>query len=490
MRHFREEFNAALNLALSFDAKQIMANQNMAMEEQTLRLSREIADVKQHISDATSSPIMESVLVNQIEKLGEWLSQETEQSLAHMREVLREGRNIETLEQLRALRKDKDRWSVLLPEVKAKRLCFEGSIELHLTGDINRAVEFADQAHRLTITSNEARLRASIEFTRGRLKEAIEYLTDLDDPDSLHLKAALYLELRDPAQCLQTLELEAIASNPTAETLRLRALAYLVTKNSSQAQLEIQKALELKPNWESIKFSAALIDYYGALSLQSFTDPLIISADPIDWVLVKQDDESLANLRRAAVRFQELMKASDRIQADLERDQIWLLACLANDPERQEDAAIYCNSLLEIDPALIPVIAWALARGYKINLQASEFALKEFVTSNTASIYQIIALINCYIAGKKLDDALELLDHKEDAFKEHNISETWLLAFSQIKTLQDSIETALEKLDSYGEAVKINNIRIFLLHALARKTGDSVDPNFIIKHQEVQHQPE
>ncbi|MCB0173515.1 MAG: hypothetical protein KDJ97_23545 [Anaerolineae bacterium] len=472
IKRFREEFNRALESDTSSDTKQIMLNQNMVTEESTLRILRETAEIKRSISEISSSSTVNSLLVNQIEKFGELFSQETEQQLIQLRETLREGRTTETLKQLQSLRKDTDRWGVLSPEVKAKCLCFEGNIELHLTNDVNRAKEYADQARELTSTSNEARLRASIAFVQNNLEEAIEYLTDFNDSDSLHLKAALYLELQNPIQCLQILAIEPIDSNPTAETYRLRALAYLITKKPSQAQLEIQKALELKPNWESVKFSAALIDYCGTLSLNAFIEPFRISADPVEWVFVKRDDESLAKLRQAAAQFRNLIKMPDQTHSEIKRLHAWLLASLANDPERQEEAANYCRSLLDTDPTFTSAIAWALVRNYEIDLQTSETALEKLITNNTASIYHLIALINYYIANQKLDKAIKLLECKEALFQEYKASTAWLLAFSQIQILRDSGEVALEKLDSYGELSEIHNIRIIILHALARKTKD------------------
>jgi len=142
-----------------------------------------------------------SVLANQIEKLGENLSVQAQQRLVTLKNAWREGKRQETLQELQELRQDRDFWAALSDETKAKYLCFEGNIQLHLNENAQIARELADEANSLTSTSNEAQLRASIAFTTGQIKEAIEVLADWDDPESLHFKAALYLESQKPVQC-------------------------------------------------------------------------------------------------------------------------------------------------------------------------------------------------------------------------------------------------------------------------------------------------
>lgn len=412
-----------------------------------------------------------SVLSNQINKLGESLSAQAQQRLVTLRNAWREGRNQETLYALQKLRQDSDHWAALSNEVKAEYLCFEGSIELHL-GNVRVAKEFADEANTLASISNEARLRALIALKEGKVDEAIRILTGWDDLDSLLLKATLYLELQKPVQCRQILEPVLVSSNPSAETFRLLALSYLVTKEINQAQLEIQKALELNPLWESVRFSAMLIDFYSALSLAAFDDPIVISPEPISWTLIKCDDESLSKLSQAADRLQELMKLKERTQEEVNWHHVWYLACLANHPERQSEATQYCQSLLKRNPAFTPAIRWALARTYEFDLDASVTALEEYVVNDTASIYHILALIDCYIAGQRLDEAIELLEQKENEFHEQGATETWLHAFAQVQVSNGSPEVALLKINSYEQNPKAYHARMLVLHSFAQETND------------------
>lgn len=418
-----------------------------------------------------------SVLTNQMEKLGESLSLQAQQRLGTLKNAWREGKRQETLQELQELRQDKDFWAALSDETKAKYLCFEGSIQLHLTGNGQIAEEFANKAHSLALTSNEARLRASIAFTAGQINEAIEVLTGWDDSESLHLKASLYLELRKPVQCLEILESTPISSHPTAETYRLRALSYLVTKKISQAQLEIQKALELNPSWESIKFSAMLVDFYSAISLGRFDDFIVISPEPNSQMLTRRDDESLLRLRQAADRLQDLMEIEEQTQGETNRLHAWYLACLATHPERQDEAALYCQSLLAKDPAFALAVNWALARGYEFDLDATEIALEKHVTNDTVSIYHILVLSNCYIVNHKSDKAVELLEQRETGFREQGEIEAWLHSFAQAQILRGTPKIALQKISQYEQEVKAYHARMLVLLYLARKTNDWQDLN-------------
>ncbi len=425
-----------------------------------------------NFSSPLGSSTVISVLSNHIDLLGEKLSEQARLKLSDLKNIWRQGKREEALNELQNLQNDRIFWGTISNEIKAQILCFEGSIHLHLTDNIQIAIEFADKAQALANTSNEARLRAFIAFAEGKLPEGIEVLADWTDAESLHLRASFFLELREPDQCLQILQSEPIASSPTAETYRLRALSYLVQKEVNQAQLEIQKALELGGSWKSVRFSAAIVNYYSAVALGGFEKPIVLSAEPISWVLIKRDDESLSRLRQAAAQLQELMQSKEQISEEISRFQTWYLASLANDPEKQEEADNYCRTLLAKNPIFTPAIGWALARGYEFDSKTCELALEKHIEKDTSFIYRILALVNCYITNKNFDQAAELLEQKESVFQEQGVIEAWLHAFAQVQVLMDSPETALQKIDEYEPTVQAVQARILTLHSIAYKTDD------------------
>jgi hypothetical protein len=79
-----------------------------------------------------------------------------------------------------------------------------------------------------------AMLRAIIAYVESGPEAAIELLSGERDVDSLNLKAGLILETDRPKraeECRAVLDFEGTDLEPDAETFRLRALSYLVSKD-------------------------------------------------------------------------------------------------------------------------------------------------------------------------------------------------------------------------------------------------------------------
>ena len=174
----------------------------------------------------------------------------------------------------------------------------------------------ADEARNLFPSDSETRLQALIAYREHGPEKGIEYLSGQEDIDSINLKAAFLLEIGQVKECRQTLTCLNIHTKPTAETFRIMALSYIVERKVSQAQLEIQKAMELRPQWERVQFTNAIIHYFSALSPVVLPgllpDRFVNWPEPVDWKLVKQDDESIKHLRQAAEIFKKLAEEAKR----------------------------------------------------------------------------------------------------------------------------------------------------------------------------------
>lgn len=164
---------------------------------------------------------------------------------------------------------------------------------------------------------------------------------------------------------------------PDLETSRLHALALIASKNLTDAENEISNIMSVRPEWRSARFVKAVFNYFSALSPAALPGRVVPYPSPVAPSLVKTDDASQQRLNLAANEFKALLAesvADDGLQDILE---VWLLACLANDPKRQDEAEQYCRELLSKDPTRLIVIAWGMARNYKIDLSASERALEQ-----------------------------------------------------------------------------------------------------------------
>lgn len=268
---------------------------------------------------------------------------------------------------------------------------------------------------------------------------------------------------------------------PNAETFRIRALAYLARGDLALARLEIRKALEMEPHWESVRLTAATIDYFSALSPAVLPNRVISWPEPVDWTLVKQDDDSLARLRGAAKVFRELaqklVKEKDRRQM-LES---WCLACLANDPDQQEEAIEYCREILKADRTHFRAIAWATTRNFDIDLAPSEKALEKLVTDGTAAIPHILALNSCYLASQKADEAINLLEHTKPIFQRDQADALWASWHVQLLVFRGDPQAALAAAENSGLASELRGAQTLTLRALA---GETDEWRLLVQHLE------
>jgi len=401
-----------------------------------------------------------AVLDNQLGQIAKFLSGETEQRLEEMRTKWREGHKKDVKIWLNDLKNNGGFWNVLSPEVKSKLLRFEASLELALTGNVSSAKILAEQAHGIAPAENDSKLRALIAYREFGTEPALKILAGQEDIDALNLKAGLLLELGEFEKCRLTLQSATTSYDINPETLRIRALLNLLAHDIELAQLDIRKATELAPTWESIRFVHAIIGYYSSFTLSALPSRLPPWPEPIDWALVKRDDVSITRLRDAEENFRMLAEELEKEEEDKERLNSWRLACMANDPERRDIATNYCKDLLWNNPTGYSAIAWAIARNFGIDLNPSEKALKELIDSGKAGIPHVIALVNCYLVLQKAKLAIKLLADAKTLFDKNQGDVLWVLWHVQSLVVDDNPEAALEIIDRSEFKDKLRYVRV------------------------------
>ncbi len=419
-----------------------------------------------------ASDIVQAALVSQVEQAAVRLSDTTDERIDLMREAWREGRRDEAVKGVQALKVDSTLWPFLSSEIKAKLLRFEASLELDSTDNVVRAKELADEACALAPSENELRLRALIAYTKGGPEVAFPIIDRQDDIDSLNLKAAFLLEMGQADKGQAILDLVDTNLEPNTETLRLRSLAYLQARELNLAQLQVQKALELAPRWESVRYTAAMVSYFSALSSAALPDVIVPWPEPVEWALVKRDEQSLQRLRGAAKTFWDLASRTDKSKEERHRLLAWYLACLANDPEKQEEAIKQCRSTLKSEPTDYRAIAWRIARNFDIDLDASEVALERLVKGGAATIPHILALAGSYVASQKYEKTAQILTDQRPTFEEYQVSPLWILWYIQVLVVSGDTNAALEFTASLPITDELRYARIMVLMALARESGD------------------
>jgi hypothetical protein len=411
-----------------------------------------------------------SLLIQELEQAAGVLSTEIEKRLEDMREAIREGRKREVIEWINEQKSDQQRWSILDPSVKAKILRFESGLILDHTGDTKKAKELADEAHALSPSDNEIRLRVLIAYWEQGAQTGLELINGQQDIDSLNLKALFLLELGNVQECLRVLDVVGKEIDPNAETFRIRALAHVLLRELSQSRTEIEKALKLAPRWQTNQFTSALIDYLSALSPAALPEHLINWPAPVTWELVKNDNGSIASLQKAAAVFRNL---ADRAEEQKERlsFEVWLLACLACNPVKQTEAKKVCQAMLQADPTNLGAIVWCTTRRYNVELEPSKKVLKGLVKDQTAKIPDALALASIYFADRKPKSAYYLLNRTKRIFIEAKAENLWTFWVIQAHVASGNHKAALRIIKSSGQKSALREAQILVYELQAKKIG-------------------
>lgn len=432
-----------------------------------------------------SSAIVAGLMQAQLEQLASFASAGVDQQIEAMRNAWREGRRQDAVAQLKAVRGDSTLWSVLSPEVKARLLRLEASLELDLLGTTDRVRQLAAEAHALLPSAGDVRLTALIALRDVGVQEAVDTLAGQEDVDSINLRAVLLVQAGRTEECLAATDYERAGIEPNAETFRVRALARLVRREVGQARLEIAKAVAREPKWESMRWTTAIVDYFSSLSPAALPDQIVPWPWPIDWPLVKRDDESLQLRRGAAEVFRQLIELPDKSGEELEHLQAWRLACIANDPDRQEEAIEYCRTLLRSNHTHHQALAWATARNFEIDLKPSEKALQRLVCEDRADVPHILALVACYLSTRRIRKARDLLAATQGVFERANLGVAWTLWNAKILLQGGMPKAALKAIDEFGPSEGLRHARTRILRARAKENHSARE---LLDHLESSYQ--
>ncbi len=419
-----------------------------------------------------SYPASLAALASEYDELVTRWAGAVERDLEQMRTALREGREAETLDWVSRIKEDRKNWSILTPAVKAKILLLEAGLELDITRNVARAKELADEAKVLAPEENQVRLRAHIARRDSGTEAALSLLNGYEDVDSINLRAAFLLDMGHVAKCQALLNPESRTFEPHAETHRVRALACFLGKDLTQARLEIAKALELEPRWESVRFASAVIGYHSALSPAALPNELPPWPEPIDWAFVRKDNESIAHLREAEKAFHVLTKGCSVARGQQQEGKAWRLACLANDPERQEQATEYCRELLAADNTYWPAIAWASARNYNVDLGPSRDVIEKRIVDGTSTLPQILVLVASYLRPGSIEKALDLLRQSKPVFVKQKAELLWTIWQVQALLAGKDTGAALKTIEEFGMVPELRDLHAMAITASAHARKD------------------
>jgi hypothetical protein len=319
-----------------------------------------------------------TLVSSQLETLSAELSQVNAEKLERIRELSREGKNTEAYQQIQEMRQGKA-WEVLDKTLQARILRVMGTLALNAKRDLTLARELREKAAVLDPSGDESTLCALIRYYGEGHEAALREVSDPLNTNVFNLKIGFLIELNRVDEALVVVQNPPFGITPDADTERLHALTLLLKGDLAGAQKEVQKARASRPNWQSVRATAAMVDYFSALSAAAFPSHISLWPEAIPWPLVKRDNQSQQHLKNAEKEFARL---ASEVEPDDEQQKlfnVWRLACMANDVERQVEAAEFCREKLLEDPADNRILAWALSRHYDVDIKASEEALEKYL---------------------------------------------------------------------------------------------------------------
>lgn len=391
-----------------------------------------------------------NVVESQLEQLSAQFSEDVAEEIEAIRELYREGQTGEAHRLISELREGK-KWGLLRAELRAKILRVAVGIELGHTSDVDRARSLLEQARGLDPEADYTAARTLVTYYEGGddVEAALAEVVTPRSLDAFNLKIALTIEGGAPRDALQLVENPPSGVTPDAETHRVHALALLGLKDLKGAREAITRARELKPRWELVRTVEAIIDYFETISPAAHPAHYLVWPEAVGWSYLKRDDQSLAMLREAGEHFHRLAEKPSQNVEERRQFEIWQLACLANDPERQPQALEYCQRLLSEYPANHWALAWAANRNYGVDFAAGEAALEREIAvpltdAGDERVESIIILAGLYLREEKNAQAERLLRRKQDDLKRVGLDDLISLWWGQLYVAGGQVQKALD----------------------------------------------
>jgi len=398
------------------------------------------------------------------------LASERGKELEEVRELAAQGKGEEALEQIIALQ-GRASWAEMPEDIRAKALRIQASLTLNVLDDIESARRLLSAAKSACSSANTRPLEAMLLRHSAGAQAALDLLTPASTVEEWNIRLELLLELGRPDDVLVESNAPPAGAAPTTETAQARALALLLNREVEAARSEIQVALAKKPGRFGLRHAAAMVDYAGTIAPSFAAWGHLTWPVPPDWILVKRDPASAAARRSAAATFREL----GGLVPIREREslQIWELACLANEPERQAEAQLLVRTLLHESPASVPGITWASERGYEFDRAASIKALRDQVKLPTATREEIETLVALLANSGELAAGEAVLDEAQPRFAAWGAMHSWQTHKAQCLCVRGEADEAMKLTESEPDAEHRRVLETVILRSAMPKTRDT-----------------
>jgi hypothetical protein len=416
-----------------------------------------------------------SLLADHIETLSADLSEEKAKHLEEFRELFREGVMEEAYAAVLAMWRSPN-WATFSATVRASVLRALATMTLSLKGreGLTEANDFAERARSIKPSRDDFILEVRIAIATEGHAAGLNKLGSPINLDTYNLHLALLLETGDVEKVMESFRNPPTGVEFDAETHRLFALALLTQRDVNGAREHIEQAILERPRRLYNRYQAAMIDYFSALSRLALPSHLVPFPRPVNLSMVRADDLSQQRLARAAEEFERIASVGTRSEQERRRLETWQLACIANLPNRQQDAVELCQKLLMKDPGNSHILSWVLFRRYDLDLTPSRNALENSLqrqVNDDQRLEEVLALIGIYLKYEAHQEALTLLDRERALFAAVDL-DLWRYWRSQVLIATGQPERGLEEAASIEDRTRQRPLQTAALCEMANRDGD------------------
>lgn len=385
-----------------------------------------------------------------IRTLAHHIGEAAEGEHAELRKLWQDGHPRKALERLKKVRADAEAWAVLPAPTKATFLRLLARLVL-TTGDVRGARTFAAEADEHDAQGGN-RVEAMIAQAEGRLDDAIAVLDHDPDPDSQVLKIAILIQKGAIEAAVETIS----AHSGHADAHRLHALILLSRGETQKAKAEAERAVSLAPTWYWMRHTAAAIRYLSSLS------PLVTPKGIPQWpepphpTLVREDAESIAARKSAAIEFGKLIQEAEHSKDEAACLEVWRVACLVDDQGSRTQAVDVAKMALQSDPGNYRIMMWVLARELDIPIERTVGVLAQRVEDAVANVEEVVALVAAHATVNRFAEAKSLLAKAKDIFAEARADGLYRFWDSQLSRLETALRQKHNPADDF-DAVAVGD---------------------------------
>lgn len=396
------------------------------------------------------------------------LSDARDKELDGIRILWDEGRNSEALARIEALSASSN-WQELTPRVRAKALRIKAGLLLATSSQVSDARRLLEQAKLLAPDECLALEAIVVRYETG-VADALQILRTPTNIDAWNVRLGLLLESGSPESVLDDLRNISPGAKPNLDIEWSKGMALLCLRRVEEARVVIGDALKQRPRSFALRMAMAMVQYAQGISTVFSGFGHLTWPIPPPWHLVKRDDHSRHQRRSAGATFAEL---ASTLSGD-ERNELlaWRIACLANEPQAQNEAATLCNSVLAENPGFMPALVWAMQRDYDFDISQTVAALRARTTSPDVGVDEVIALFALVAETEGLVAGEHLLDEQRPRFEEHDRLFVWKTHKAQILVARGENGAALDLAEGETTESRKRGVREAALAAIARRGGD------------------